>query len=81
MCGRAFNPRFLYTWPSSKISVMGGEQAAGVLFIISLFLPSFKSILTNLNVKVLSQVVKAGALKKNETWTDEKEKAIRNNIV
>jgi 3-methylcrotonyl-CoA carboxylase beta subunit len=31
MCGRAFSPRFLWTWPSSRISVMGGEQAAGVL--------------------------------------------------
>ena len=31
MCGRAFNPRFLWMWPNSKISVMGGEQAAGVL--------------------------------------------------
>lgn len=31
MCGRAFNPRFLWMWPNSKISVMGGEQAANVL--------------------------------------------------
>lgn len=31
MCGRAFEPRFLWMWPNSKISVMGGEQAAGVL--------------------------------------------------
>ncbi|MEM7719459.1 MAG: carboxyl transferase domain-containing protein [Pseudomonadota bacterium] len=31
MCGRAFAPRFLWTWPNSRISVMGGEQAAGVL--------------------------------------------------
>ncbi|EFC45048.1 3-methylcrotonoyl-CoA carboxylase beta subunit [Naegleria gruberi] len=31
MCGRAYNPRFLYMWPNSRISVMGGEQAAGVL--------------------------------------------------
>jgi 3-methylcrotonyl-CoA carboxylase beta subunit len=31
MCGRAFNPRFLWTWPNSRISVMGGEQAASVL--------------------------------------------------
>lgn len=31
MCGRAFDPRFLYTWPNSRISVMGGEQAASVL--------------------------------------------------
>ena len=31
MCGRAYNPRFLYMWPNSRISVMGGEQAANVL--------------------------------------------------
>jgi 3-methylcrotonyl-CoA carboxylase beta subunit len=31
MCGRAFQPRFLWNWPNSRISVMGGEQAAGVL--------------------------------------------------
>jgi 3-methylcrotonyl-CoA carboxylase beta subunit len=31
MCGRAFSPRFLFTWPNSRISVMGGEQAASVL--------------------------------------------------
>lgn len=31
MCGRAFNPRFLWSWPSARISVMGGEQAAKVL--------------------------------------------------
>ncbi len=31
MCGRAYDPRFLFTWPNSRISVMGGEQAAMVL--------------------------------------------------
>jgi 3-methylcrotonyl-CoA carboxylase beta subunit len=31
MCGRAYQPRFLFTWPNSRISVMGGEQAASVL--------------------------------------------------
>lgn len=31
MCGRAYSPRFLYMWPNSRISVMGGEQAASVL--------------------------------------------------
>ncbi|MEJ1969547.1 MAG: carboxyl transferase domain-containing protein [Rhizomicrobium sp.] len=31
MCGRAFGPRFLFSWPNSRISVMGGEQAASVL--------------------------------------------------
>lgn len=31
MCGRAYSPRFLFSWPNSRISVMGGEQAATVL--------------------------------------------------
>ncbi|SNZ08283.1 carboxyl transferase domain-containing protein [Cohaesibacter gelatinilyticus] len=31
MCGRAYSPRFLFSWPNSRISVMGGEQAANVL--------------------------------------------------
>lgn len=31
MCGRAYSPRFLFSWPNSRISVMGGEQAASVL--------------------------------------------------
>jgi acetyl-CoA carboxylase carboxyltransferase component len=34
MCGRAFGPRFVWTWPSSRISVMGGEQAANVLVTV-----------------------------------------------
>ena len=31
MCGRAYDPRFLFMWPNSRISVMGGPQAADVL--------------------------------------------------
>src|SRR6185312_10573508 len=31
MCGRAYSPRFLWTWPNARISVMGAEQAANVL--------------------------------------------------
>lgn len=34
MCGRAYSPRFLFTWPNSRISVMGAEQAAQVLITI-----------------------------------------------
>ena len=34
MCGRAFDPRFLWMWPNARISVMGGEQAATVLSTI-----------------------------------------------
>jgi 3-methylcrotonyl-CoA carboxylase beta subunit len=35
MCGRAFGPRFLWTWPNARISVMGGEQAATVLSAVA----------------------------------------------
>lgn len=35
MCGRAFDPRFLFAWPSAKSAVMGGTQLAGVLSIVS----------------------------------------------
>ncbi|MSP93156.1 MAG: methylcrotonoyl-CoA carboxylase [Myxococcales bacterium] len=34
MCGRAYDPRFLWTWPSARIAVMGGEQAARVMRIV-----------------------------------------------
>ncbi|MEW6277139.1 MAG: carboxyl transferase domain-containing protein [Candidatus Eremiobacterota bacterium] len=34
MCGRAFDPRFLWSWPSSRIAVMGAEQAVGVLRLV-----------------------------------------------
>ena len=35
MCGRAYDPRFLWMWPNARISVMGGEQAAGVLSTVA----------------------------------------------
>jgi acetyl-CoA carboxylase carboxyltransferase component len=35
MCGRAYDPRFLFSWPSAKAAVMGGAQLAGVLSIVS----------------------------------------------
>ncbi|MDA8016676.1 MAG: acyl-CoA carboxylase subunit beta [Thermoanaerobaculia bacterium] len=34
MCGRAFDPRFLFSWPNARIAVMGGEQAADVLAMV-----------------------------------------------
>jgi acetyl-CoA carboxylase carboxyltransferase component len=34
MCGRAYEPRLLWMWPNARISVMGGEQAAGVLVTV-----------------------------------------------
>jgi 3-methylcrotonyl-CoA carboxylase beta subunit len=36
MCGRAYSPRFLFVWPNSRISVMGGEQAAQTLLAVKL---------------------------------------------
>ncbi len=35
MCGRAYDPRFLFTWPNSRIAVMGGDQAAGVMSLLA----------------------------------------------
>ena len=35
MCGRSFDPRFIFAWPNYRISVMGGEQAAGVMRIVT----------------------------------------------
>ncbi|ACK52328.1 Propionyl-CoA carboxylase [Methylocella silvestris BL2] len=35
MCGRGYSPRFLFSWPNSRISVMGGEQAASVLATVN----------------------------------------------
>jgi acyl-CoA carboxylase subunit beta len=35
MCGRAYNPRFLFTWPSAKSAVMGAAQLAGVISMVS----------------------------------------------
>ena len=36
MCGRAYDPRFVFAWPASRIAVMGGAQAAKVMEIITL---------------------------------------------
>ncbi len=35
MCGRAYEPRFLFTWPSARVAVMGPQQLAGVLSIVA----------------------------------------------
>jgi len=39
MCGRAYSPNFLFMWPNARISVMGGDQAAGVLATVSAATP------------------------------------------
>jgi acetyl-CoA carboxylase carboxyltransferase component len=36
MCGKAYDPRFMFAWPTARYAVMGGEQAAGVLVEIKL---------------------------------------------
>jgi 3-methylcrotonyl-CoA carboxylase beta subunit len=36
MCGRAYSPRFLWTWPSARVSVMGAQQAASTLLTVKL---------------------------------------------
>jgi acetyl-CoA carboxylase carboxyltransferase component len=36
LCGKAFDPRFIFAWPSAKYAVMGGEQAAGTLLDIQI---------------------------------------------
>ena len=51
MCGRAYNPKFLWTWPSSKISVMGGEQAANVLTELKKVKQIKKNALWNTNLE------------------------------
>jgi geranyl-CoA carboxylase beta subunit len=35
MCGRAYDPRFIFAWPNNRIAVMGGEQAAKVMSIVT----------------------------------------------
>jgi 3-methylcrotonyl-CoA carboxylase beta subunit len=40
MCGRAYSPRFLWMWPTARISIMGGEQAASVLATVKGEFPS-----------------------------------------
>jgi geranyl-CoA carboxylase beta subunit len=35
MCGRPYDPRFIFSWPSCRVAVMGGEQAARVMAIIT----------------------------------------------
>ena len=56
MSGRAYNPRFLFAWPSAKIAVMGGEQAAKVLCNIKI------SKLGNITDKEKEKIYKEGEL-------------------
>ncbi len=58
MCGKAYDPRFIYAWPSAKIAVMGGEQAAKTLLQIqvSSLKASGKEIGANEEAKLLSEI-------------------------
>lgn len=51
MCGRAYSPNFLYMWPNARISVMGGDQAAGVLATVSH--PHLAALLCNARIAVM----------------------------
>jgi 3-methylcrotonyl-CoA carboxylase beta subunit len=59
MCGRAFDPRFLFMWPNSRISVMGGEQAANVLATVKQdgLKASGKSLMTDEELKKFKQPI------------------------
>ncbi len=59
MCGRAYGPRQLWMWPNSRISVMGGEQAASVLFEVKKeqLAKSGKKSLTSEQEKALKQTI------------------------
>ena len=64
MCGRAYSPRFLWTWPNSRISVMGSEQAASVL--VTLKKAQYKKQKKKWNAKEESKI-KAPLLDQFET--------------
>ena len=55
MCGRAYDPDFLFAWPSARIAVMGGEQAAGVMRIIK----SQKTKLTAAQKQKMTKIITA----------------------
>jgi 3-methylcrotonyl-CoA carboxylase beta subunit len=58
MCGRAYQPRFLYMWPNSRISVMGGEQAASVLAQVrQTALEASGKVMTDAEVKAFKQPI------------------------
>ena len=56
MCGRAFGPRFVWTWPNAKVAVMGGEQAAGVMAEVNM--AAAKSKGKKLSEKEISNIKK-----------------------
>ncbi|UAY53686.1 acyl-CoA carboxylase subunit beta [Ferruginibacter albus] len=59
MCGKAYDPRFIYAWPSAKIAVMGGEQAAKTLLQIQVaaLKSNGKEITTEEENKLLNEII------------------------
>ncbi|PIP93295.1 MAG: methylcrotonoyl-CoA carboxylase [Bdellovibrio sp. CG12_big_fil_rev_8_21_14_0_65_39_13] len=59
MCGRAYQPRFMWMWPNARISVMGGEQAAGVLSTVKQdgLKATGKKLMTEAEVKEFQQPI------------------------
>jgi geranyl-CoA carboxylase beta subunit len=57
MCGRSYDPRFVFAWPGSRIAVMGGEQAAKVMEIITA--AKFARMGANLDPEALGQMSKS----------------------
>jgi len=66
MCGRAYDGRFLFTWPNHQIGVMGGEQAANTLAEVKL--NQLKRNGQEVNEEILAEV-RAQTLKAYETQT------------
>ena len=58
MCGRSYDPRFIFAWPNNRVAVMGGEQAAGVMRIIAE--QKFKKMGIEINEEVSEQLDGAG---------------------
>ena len=60
MCGKAYDPRLIVSWPTAKIAVMGGEQAAKVLLQIkkSTLKKQGKKITKEEEEKILSEIIK-----------------------
>ncbi len=57
MCGRGYDPRFIWTWPNSRVAVMGGEQAAGVLAIVQEDAAKQKGIELDQNALAMMQMM------------------------
>ena len=93
MCGRAYSPRFLYMWPNSKISVMGGEQAAGVLATITQQVMDFwkianqlvnytlNSIYMFINIILYFFITQQQRLREGKEWTAEEEAKLKAPII